>query len=285
MLKRAVVVALALSMAGCSSLKWPQKEEKGEITLNWYCQKNAEDGSQRCEKRRMRNGKPVDDVVQETMVIPNGKAPPAVAQPAPNVQPAPAPPPSAGQAVAWSRQPVTAVNSIDEGDLEVENLGPELRQTKNNVNLWEKLHGKKAAPAPAPAVPAPAAQVQAKQQLPVQQAASQQPSAQQASNPQVPNPQAPSPQAQPKLQGYTVQLAAFATKDQCETFLSNKKYQGLPLYQKRIVNEGKPWWIVAHGEFLSYQEAESKASQLARQHAGIKPWARSWAVIQALEKP
>lgn len=282
MLIRVVLVSLLLAMTGgCSVAKWGQKDN-GEITLSWYCLK-LDDGSQRCEKRRMQSGKPVDQVVHETIVIPNGKAPPPVVQ-----QPfEPAQPRTSEEAVPWSRKPVTAVNALDTADLAVENIGPAPRATKNTVNMWEKLsgqkNGQKAATAPAtnvaraqPASPPPVPQPQPEQAQ----------RAPQAKNVAAPRPAPPVQQKPVKtFTGYTVQLAAFTTKAQAETFMANKKYQGLALFGRKILNNGEPWWIVTHGEFSSYAEAENLAKTLATQYAGIEPWARSWTVIQTLEKP
>lgn len=136
----ALVVASCLVLAGCGGLSVPVPwgaRDSGEVTINWFCTK-LEDGSQQCEKRRMRNGKPVDDEIYETLVIPDGKEPPMPQQVAPKPQ-------SLHQAIPWDRDAQMTINRIEDtgSSLAVENHGPAPRETKDTVDLWKKLHGGK----------------------------------------------------------------------------------------------------------------------------------------------
>ncbi|MCK9505470.1 MAG: SPOR domain-containing protein [Porticoccaceae bacterium] len=256
-------------------------QEKGVVTLSWYCMKKPENHGQYCEKRRLRNGKPVDGVVYETMIIPDGKAPPPVI-----VAAAAQPPqsPSSGEAIPWARKSLTAVNAIDDqaAALAVENLGPEPRKPKNTVDLWGK-RGRDKTEHQAAAVndkDGEGREAVAEDKTPPKSVESKAPS--------LPVKEvAPQPQQKPqaKLQGYTVQLAAFATQKQCDTFMTNKKYRHLTLNKKKILSKGEPWWIVTHGQFASYGEALRISKQLSTQYAGINAWARSWSVIEKLASP
>jgi len=265
------VSSLLLGAAsGCSMMTW-DKQEKGEITLSWYCLKKSGESGQYCEKRRLRNGKPVDDVVYETMSIPDGKAPPPVLQPVNAALPKS---PSSGEAIPWSRQSLTAVNRIEDpaAELSVENLGPELRKPKSTVDLW----GKSAGGSSAQKTPAPGADKQP--------AVSESPS-QSTTSAIVPvkKDEPPEQASVAKVTGYTVQLAAFPSLQQCETFMANSKYRQLSLSKKKILSKGEHWWIVTHGQFTSYEEAQRVSKQLSSQYAGINAWARSWSVIEKLE--
>ncbi|MGD9660116.1 MAG: SPOR domain-containing protein [Porticoccaceae bacterium] len=268
------VLALLLVFAaatGCSAVQW-NKQEKGEVTLSWYCIKKPGSNDQYCEKRRLRNGKPVDAVVYETMMIPDGKAPPPVMVPTAAQAPKT---PSAGEAIPWSRQSLTAVNPIDDhgAQLAVENLGPVPRKPKNTVDLWEKRGSDKTAPK----VVMPKSEAGASNKArPKRAEPGKAAPAESAVTPLQQSPEA-------KLQGYTVQLAAFATLKQCQTFMANRKYQHLALIKKKILSNGEPWWIVTHGQFASYAEAQRMSKQLSAQYAGLNTWARSWAVITKQE--
>ena len=276
----ASVVLSCVVLAGCSGMPW-QGKEGGEITLNWYCQK-LDNGAQRCEKRRLQNGKPVDEVVYETLEIPDGK---------PLPMPEPAQPQSLQQAIPWDRDAQMVVNRVEDTNatLAVENTGPEPRKPRETLNLWEKLHGRKGAAGGAqkPATPAKPPAADAVPGQPVAPAA--QPAPQSSRTPlQAPASAAPAKAQAPlaaRAAGYTVQLAAFNTPDQCDAFMSNRKYRDLNLSKRKIINQGEPWWIVTHGEFASYGEAEAEAEKLNARHASIKPWARSWKIIRSLEKP
>jgi septal ring-binding cell division protein DamX len=155
--------------------------------------------------------------------------------------------PASDQGQRWGRQSVTQIKPLGEhADLGVENLGPEPRKTKNTVDAWKTPMKQKSVVT-----------------------------------------QGPPPQKSPagKPTGYTVQLAAFSSFDKCRAFFASPKFRGAPMYMRKIYSEGSPWWIVTQGEYETFTEAEEVAKQLAQYYAPAVPWARSWAVIDALQKP
>ncbi len=141
MFNKVVAVALAaLALSGCSYVSKVGNvggmfKRESAVTINWYCLSEDASGVQTCQKRKMQNGKPVDDVVLETIVIPAEQAPPVIAK-----TEALGPSADAGGAVAWSRKTVSSVNAIPDAGLQVENLGPAPRQTKNSAETWRKIH-------------------------------------------------------------------------------------------------------------------------------------------------
>jgi len=135
-----LIIGASLLLGGCGGFSVPMpwgERDSGEVTVNWFCTK-LESGGQHCEKRRMRNGQPVDDEVYETLVIPEGKALPVPQEAAPKPQ-------SLHSAIPWDRDAQMTVNPIEDtgASLAIENTGPAPRQPKDSVDLWKKLHGGK----------------------------------------------------------------------------------------------------------------------------------------------
>ncbi|HEY8385139.1 MAG TPA: hypothetical protein VIK82_02870 [Porticoccaceae bacterium] len=84
--------------------------------MGWYCVDNAETGIKDCEKRLLRNGVPVNDVVYERL----GAADSSVAEPVQQINP---------------ESPLTAINALDDGGgLRVENQGPAPREVRSYVD-------------------------------------------------------------------------------------------------------------------------------------------------------
>lgn len=113
---RAVVAVVATaSLVGCGAgFSFSGKPEKARV--GWYCVDNAETGIKDCEKRLLRNGVPVNDVVYERL----GAADSSVAEPVQQLNP---------------ESPLTAINALDDGGgLRVENQGPAPREVRSYVD-------------------------------------------------------------------------------------------------------------------------------------------------------
>lgn len=251
-------------LSGCGLIPERSKGYSDQLpSLGWYC--ITESKSQKlCQKRWLLNGRPVDDIVYETMTIDVDDPLPQVPQPAKDPAPAASTNPTSGQAVAWSRQPVTAVNALgEEVDLGVENLGPTPRKTKDTIDMWASAKsGKSGASSPEPRS-----------------------SETRSSETRRSEPRSPGTKAKQSTEpaGYTVQLGAFSSFDKCRAFFSSQQFRGVPLYMRKIISDGSPWWIVAQGEFETFAEAEEAAAVLAKLYKPVVPWPRSWATIRALQ--
>ena len=209
-------------------------------SLGWYCMTEGK-SQKRCQKRRLLNGGPVDDIVYDTMIIGVDDPLPKVSQPAKESR---LEKPAADQAVAWSRKPVTAINALGEDtDLGVENLGPAPRKTKDTIDMWASNEASKKTS---------------------QSAVSR-------------------PKGSTEPRGYTVQLGAFSSFDKCKAFFGSQQFRGVPLFMRKIISDGSPWWIVAQGEFETFDEAKDTADLLAKVYHPVVPWPRSWATIKALQ--
>ncbi|HLS98020.1 MAG: hypothetical protein WDA10_04330 [Porticoccaceae bacterium] len=116
--KRFATALLAATLAGCGLLPEGKQDDS---YVGWYCRDNPETGIKDCEKRLMRNGKPINSVVYERLGAPPAEARPAAPQP--------------GVHPGYDRSPVTTINSLDDGGgLTVENQGPPPRKARNYVD-------------------------------------------------------------------------------------------------------------------------------------------------------
>lgn len=235
-------------LSGCGLIPERSKAYSDQLpSLGWYC--ITESSSQkRCQKRWLLNGRPVDDIVYDTMIIDVEDSPPKLPQPTKSSDPA-SPQTGqqahSGQAVTWSRQPVTAVNALgEEVDLGVENLGPAPRKTKDTIDMWASSGVSEN-------------RQQARSSATVKKSA--------------------------EPAGYTVQLGAFSSFEKCRAFFSSQQFRGVPLYMRKIISDGSPWWIVAQGEFETFDEAQEASELLAKVYHPVVPWPRSWSTIKALE--
>jgi len=210
-------------------------------SLGWYCMTEGK-SQKRCQKRWLLNGRPVDDIVYDTMIIDVDDVLPKAAPPAKESR---LDKPATDQAVTWSRQPVTAVKALgEEADLGVENLGPAPRKTKDTIDMWASNEASKKT--------SKSAVSKGKRST--------------------------------EPQGYTVQLGAFSSFDKCKQFFGSQQFRGVPLYMRKIISDGSPWWIVAQGEFETFDEAQDAAELLAKIYHPVVPWPRSWATIKALQR-
>lgn len=244
-LKSVAIVAVVVFLGGCSYLSSKQGSG-GKVTVNWYCVSDLATDEKTCQKRRMRNGKPVDDEILDTIVIPGDQQLPPVSE----TQSLHNPPANAGDAVPWSRQPLSTVNTVEgPSSLQVENLGPEPRQTRATVDIW----GKKGSGKSAEQVTEPA--------------------------PTVATAEVDSPAKGGS--GYTLQSAAFTSTDRCDTFLARHKLDNLSAYQKTISIQDTRWCIVTYGDYATESEAIAASKALAQANPKMTFWVRSWRAIEA----
>jgi hypothetical protein len=104
------------ALAGCGLLP---DDKQSDSYIGWYCHDNPKTGIKDCEKRLMRDGKPINSVVYERLGAP------------PEEQPRQEPALHPG----YDKSPVTAINTLDDGGgLTVENQGPPPRETKSYVD-------------------------------------------------------------------------------------------------------------------------------------------------------
>jgi hypothetical protein len=115
----ASLAVAVLLLAGCGGSPWPTGKQ-ADSYVGWYCVDNAKTGIKDCEKRLMRNGRPINSVVYERLGAPEGQQ---TETRDPNIHP------------GYDQSPVTVINSLDDsGGLSVENQGPPPRQAKDYVD-------------------------------------------------------------------------------------------------------------------------------------------------------
>ena len=249
-----LVVAGATLLGGCT-LWSGGGNSSGKVSVNWHCVSDAGSGTQTCHKRRMQNGRPVDDQILDTIVIPADQSVPDVAAAGGPHRP----PASAGDAVPWSRQPLATINTIeDSGGLEVENLGPAPRQARQTVDLWGRSPTEGADTASRQTVPPKAGEKASGGDGAVVGGAASKPA------------------------GYTLQVAAFESDQRCQKFIGQQKARSLALEPRHILLNGERWCIVTLGTYVSKQEALAASRAYAGKHSELTFWVRSWAAINAL---
>ncbi len=261
-----LAATLALVLAGCAPWSGSEPQPRGRVVVDWHCQTDPETGVEQCHKRKLVDGEPIDDVIYDTR------------RPADKDQPVSS---ANGDAVRWDKQPLTAVNRVgDSGDLAVENKGPELRETRDTVDLWsddERASGDDATsgekkPKEGPRIEPrrraallgmPDANVSTPGERDVDMASGKRPEDE-------------------SLSGYTVQLAAFPNARQRDAFIARHGLSGESLHTRKIRSRGRVWWIVARGSYPARQQAVKEYRQLAERR-GIEGWVRSWDSIHKLE--
>ena len=250
-----LVVAAAALLGGCTLWSGGGKSS-GKVSVNWHCVSDAGSGTQTCHKRRMQNGRPVDDQIMDTIVIPAGQpVPDVVAASGPHKPPA-----DAGDAVPWNRQPLATINTIeDSGGLEVENLGPAPRQARQTVDLWGRPSTDEGAGA------------NTRQSL----------SSPAGGNAPGSN-DSPGGAAASAPPGYTLQVAAFESDQRCQKFVRQQAAKSLTLEPRHILLDGERWCIVTLGSYPSKGEALAASRAYAGKHSELTFWVRSWAAIDAL---
>lgn len=77
---------------------------------------------------------------------------------------------------------------------------------------------------------------------------------------------------------YTVQLLGAASRANVEAFV--QRNSGSPLYWFETQNQGRPWYVVIHGNYPSRAAAQSAASALSGELGRLQPWIRSVGAVQ-----
>ena len=270
-------VLSALLLNGCSGMMGGQSS--GVVSVNWFCFEEASTGEQTCQKRRMRNGSPVDDEVLETVVIPAGSAPPSLEGGAPVQQP----PATAGTATSWDRQPLAKVNAIEDGGgLEVEDIGPQPQDTEQTAALQESRPPSGGTERPFSAVGS-ANDTENATTVDELSASTHTMSGAGASG-EAPVSSDGTPASRSAVAGgYTLQLGAFSSAESCQRFAQEQKSRSLAIETSEILNQGKTWCIVTLGRYASKPEAVAASREYGRQFPSLTFWVRSQASIRELQ--
>lgn len=79
---------------------------------------------------------------------------------------------------------------------------------------------------------------------------------------------------------FTLQLMADTSEQRARDFIRRHNLDNLTLFQGYI--ENRPWFFVVHGDYATQQEAQAAIRNLPASIQNLKPWARSYRVIQRL---
>ena len=77
---------------------------------------------------------------------------------------------------------------------------------------------------------------------------------------------------------YTVQLLGASSRSNVEAFVQRNSTS--PLYWFETQNQGRPWYVVIHGNYPSSAAAQSAASGLSGELGRLQPWVRSIGAVQ-----
>lgn len=77
---------------------------------------------------------------------------------------------------------------------------------------------------------------------------------------------------------FTVQLLGASSRSNVEAFL--QRNSASPLYWFETQNQGRPWYVVIHGNYPSNAAAQSAASGLSGELGRLQPWVRSIGAVQ-----
>lgn len=115
MFRTLMITAVVVMLGGCGAGLSFSSGTQAEATVGWYCVDNAETGIKDCEKRLLRNGVPVNDVVYERL----GAVQPSASE----------------SGMQGESSPLTVINALDDGGgLQVENQGPAPREVRAYVD-------------------------------------------------------------------------------------------------------------------------------------------------------
>lgn len=78
---------------------------------------------------------------------------------------------------------------------------------------------------------------------------------------------------------YTVQLLGASSRSNVEAFV--QRNSASPLYWFESQNQGRPWYVVIHGNYSSRAAATSAASSLSGELGRLQPWVRSIGAVQS----
>lgn len=116
LLKTTMIAMAMVALAGCGLMP---DNKKSDSYVGWYCLDNPKTGIKDCEKRLMRDGKPINSVVYERL----GSPPEEQSRQEPAIHP------------GYDKSPVTVINTLDDsGGLTVENQGPPPRKTRSYID-------------------------------------------------------------------------------------------------------------------------------------------------------
>lgn len=77
---------------------------------------------------------------------------------------------------------------------------------------------------------------------------------------------------------FTVQLLGASSRSNVEAFVQRNSTS--PLYWFESQNQGRPWYVVIHGNYSSRAAATSAASNLSGELGRLQPWVRSIGAVQ-----
>ena len=77
---------------------------------------------------------------------------------------------------------------------------------------------------------------------------------------------------------FTVQLLGASSRSNVEAFVQRNSTS--PLYWFESQNQGRPWYVVIHGNYSSRAAATSAASSLSGELGRLQPWVRSIGAVQ-----
>lgn len=77
---------------------------------------------------------------------------------------------------------------------------------------------------------------------------------------------------------FTVQLLGASSRSNVEAFV--QRNSASPLYWFESQNQGRPWYVVIHGNYSSRAAATSAASGLSGELGRLQPWVRSIGAVQ-----
>ncbi len=77
---------------------------------------------------------------------------------------------------------------------------------------------------------------------------------------------------------FTVQLLGASSRSNVEAFV--QRNSASPLYWFESQNQGRPWYVVIHGNYSSRAAATSAASSLSGELGRLQPWVRSIGAVQ-----
>lgn len=82
---------------------------------------------------------------------------------------------------------------------------------------------------------------------------------------------------------FTVQLLGASSRDNVEAFV--ERNSASPLYWFETQNQGRPWYVVIHGNYTSNAAASIAASGLSGELGRLQPWVRRIGAVQSDIQP
>jgi septal ring-binding cell division protein DamX len=82
------------------------------------------------------------------------------------------------------------------------------------------------------------------------------------------------------LPGFTLQLVAFKTQEQLQSFISDNRLDKLSVSQAEVLSGGGTWHVLTWGEFETRAKALQAWEQQGVNYPKIEPWARSLSTLK-----